>query len=297
MKVTIITATYNSSSTLARCIASVDEQTYQEIEHLIIDGSSTDNTMEIIQKNPGRITKIVSEPDKGIYDALNKGVKLATGDIIGFLHSDDCFHSHQTLENMAFSSPQTQNNPDGIYQTLENIVMAFSSPQTQNNPDGIYGDLVFVDQKDSHKIVRYWKSQPFEPKLLRQGWMPPHPTLFMRRKVYEKHRLFNINLKCAADYDYILRVFQDQSLYIYYIPEVITVMGMGGVSTTGFKSLINKKKEDYWVLKSNLEFHVYPLLRVRGKPMLLSSGLKLLQYLRLEWAQYLNCFFKYHKQH
>lgn len=230
MKVTIITATYNSSSTLARCIASVDEQTYQEIEHLIIDGSSTDNTMEIIQKNPGRITKIVSEPDKGIYDALNKGVKLATGDIIGFLHSDDCFHSHQTLEN---------------------IVMAFSSPQTQNNPDGIYGDLVFVDQKDSHKIVRYWKSQPFEPKLLRQGWMPPHPTLFMRRKVYEKHRLFNINLKCAADYDYILRVFQDQSLYIYYIPEVITVMGMGGVSTTGFKSLINKKKEDYWVLKSN----------------------------------------------
>lgn len=230
MKITIITATYNSSSTITRCIASVNAQTYQDIEHIIVDGSSTDNTMEIIQKTPNRITQIISEPDRGIYDALNKGIQLATGEIIGFLHSDDGFQSNKTLEN---------------------IVRAFSSLHEQNYPDAIYGDLVFIDQKDNNKIVRYWKSKPFEPNFLRQGWMPPHPTLFMRRKVYEKHGTFNINLKCAADYDYILRVFQDHSLHILYLPEVITKMWMGGISTTGFKSLINKKKEDYWALKNN----------------------------------------------
>jgi glycosyltransferase len=230
MKVSIITATYNSSSTISRCISSVNEQTCLDIEHIIVDGSSADNTLEIIQRTPNRVAQIISEPDKGIYDALNKGIKLATGDIIGFLHSDDCFQSSKTLEN---------------------IVRAFCTPQGEDFPDGIYGDLVFVDKKDSNKVVRYWKSKPFEPKLLRQGWMPPHPTLFMRRKVYAKHGSFNSNLKCAADYDFILRVFQDRSLNICYIPEVITKMGMGGVSTSGFKGLINKKREDYWVLKSN----------------------------------------------
>ena len=230
MKISIITATYNSSSTVARCIASVNEQTHPDIEHIIIDGFSTDNTLDIVKITPSRITQMITEHDVGIYDALNKGIRLATGEIIGFLHSDDCFQSTKTIEN---------------------IVQAFSTPQEQNYPDAVYGDLVFVDKKDSNKIVRYWKSNPFESKLLRQGWMPPHPTLFMRREVYGKHGSFDIHLKCAADYDYILRVFQDQSLNIYYIPEVITMMGMGGVSTTGFKSLINKKREDYWVLKSN----------------------------------------------
>lgn len=230
MKISIITATYNSSSTIARCIASVNEQTHQDIEHIIVDGSSTDNTLEIIQRNPGRITKIISEPDKGIYDALNKGIQLSTGEIVGFLHSDDCFHSSKTLEN---------------------IVQAFSTPHKHDIPYAVYGDLVFVDKEDNSKIVRFWKSKTFEPKLLRQGWMPPHPTLFMRREVYEKHGSFNINLKCAADYDYILRVFQDQSINIIYMSEVITKMQIGGVSTSGFMSLINKKREDYWVLKSN----------------------------------------------
>jgi glycosyltransferase involved in cell wall biosynthesis len=225
MKISIITATYNSSSVVARCIASVDEQTHPDIEHIIVDGASTDNTLEIIQKTPNLVTQIISEPDKGIYDALNKGIKLATGDIIGFLHSDDCFYSPEIIKY---------------------ITNAF-----KDDVDVLYGDLIFVDKKDSNKIVRYWKSKPFEQKLLRQGWMPPHPTLFMRREVYEKHGSFNTNLKCAADYDFILRVFQDQSLNVIYLPEVITKMQIGGVSTTGFKSLINKKREDYLVLKSN----------------------------------------------
>jgi len=225
MKVSIITATYNSSSTISRCISSIYEQTCQDIEHIIIDGSSTDNTLEIIQKTPNRVTLIISEPDKGIYDALNKGIQQATGEIIGFLHSDDCFYSSETLKH---------------------ITNAFTE-----DVDVIYGDLIFVDKKDSNKIVRYWKSKPFEPKLLKQGWMPPHPTLFMRHEVYEKHGLFDATLQCAADYDYILRVFQDSTLKTEYLPEIITQMQIGGMSTTGFKSLINKKKEDYWVLKSN----------------------------------------------
>ena len=230
MKISIITATYNSSSTIARCIASVNEQTYQELEHLIIDGSSTDNTLEIIQKTPNRVTQILSEPDKGIYDALNKGIQLATGEIIGFLHSDDCFQSSKTIEN---------------------IVREFSSHLQSDCPDAVYGDLVFVDKKATQEVVRYWRSKPFHTKLLWQGWMPPHPTLFMKREVYEKHGKFNINLKCAADFDYILRVFRDPSLHMTYLPEVITRMRVGGLSTRGLRNLINKKKEDYKVLKVN----------------------------------------------
>ena len=225
MKISIITATYNSSSTISRCISSIYEQTCQGIEHIIIDGSSTDNTLEIIQKTPNRVTLIISEPDKGIYDALNKGIQQATGEIIGFLHSDDCFYSSETLKH---------------------ITNAFTE-----DVDVIYGDLIFVDKKDSNKIVRYWKSKPFEPKLLKQGWMPPHPTLFMRHEVYEKHGLFDATLQCAADYDYILRVFQDHSLKFLYLPEIITKMQVGGMSTGNTRSLINKKIEDYLVLKNN----------------------------------------------
>lgn len=232
MKISIITATFNSASSIAECIHSVNTQSFKNIEHIIIDGSSTDHTLEIIKNTPSRITKIVSEPDKGIYDALNKGINIATGELIGFLHSDDWFAS-----------------PD----TIANIARAFATPTAENDklPDIVYGDLVFVDQQDPNKVVRYWKSQPFAPHLLLRGWMPPHPTVFMRREVYEKHGRFNIHLKCAADYDYILRVFRDQTLTKIYLPEVITQMRMGGMSTGGLKNLINKKKEDYWVLKNN----------------------------------------------
>ena len=117
--------------------------------------------------------------------------------------------------------------------------------------DIVYGDLVFVDQNDTNKIVRYWKSQPFKPKILRRGWMPPHPTVFMRREVYEKHGLYNTDLKCAADYDFLLRILRDKKLNISYLPEIITKMRMGGVSTGGIKNMIVKSKEDYWVLKNN----------------------------------------------
>jgi Glycosyltransferases involved in cell wall biogenesis len=229
MKISIITATYNSAKTIKTNIDSINEQSFKNIEHIIIDGASVDDTLEIIRAKSRKNLIIRSEPDKGIYDALNKGISLASGDIIGFLHSDDCFYSPKTLEDIA-------------NKFIDNI----SFPA-----DVVYGDLVFTDKNNPNKLVRYWKSNPFKPGLLEKGWMPPHPTLFMKREVYEKHGLFNIGLKCAADYDYILRVFNDESLHFKYLPETITKMKMGGVSTTGFWRIINKKKEDYLVLKDN----------------------------------------------
>ena len=231
MKISLITATYNSIQHLPDVINSIQQQSFLNIEYIVIDGGSTDGTIEYLREI-NLITQLVSEPDKGIYDALNKGIQLATGDIIGFLHSDDLLASTQTLESIA-------------------NVFATTSPITGRKPDVVYGDLVFVEQHDTNKIVRFWKSQPFKPHLLQRGWMPPHPTVFMRRELYEKHGLFNINLKCSADYDYILRVFQDKTLTISYLPEVITKMRMGGMSTGGMRNLFNKKKEDYWVLKNN----------------------------------------------
>lgn len=241
MKISIITATYNSALTIKDCITSVNKQTNLEIEHIIIDGASADFTIEKYQNTLNRIKKLISEPDKGIYDALNKGIKLATGDIIGLLHSDDIFASPQTIQNIANA-------------------FRSSTSELGNGPDVVYGDLIYVDHNDTNKVVRYWKSQAFNPDLLKRGWMPPHPTVFMRREVYEKHGLFNINLKCAADYDYILRVFRDQTLTFSYLPEVITKMRMGGVSTGGIKNIINKSKEDYWILKNNhMQFPLWVL--------------------------------------
>lgn len=270
MKVSIITATYNSIQHLPDVIESIRQQTYPNIEYIVIDGGSTDGTVEYL-KQSNLVSQIISEPDNGIYDALNKGIQLATGDIIGFLHSDDILASPQTLENIvrAFSTTSQVGKEDDSLTGNDDWT---NLPPTGGIKGGLYGrgqegtsvvfgDLVFVEQQDTNKIVRYWKSQSFKPDLLQRGWMPPHPTIFMRHEVYAKHGLFNINLKCSADYDYILRVFQDQSLTITYLPEVITKMRMGGMSTGGLKQLINKKKEDYWVLKHNkMPFPLWILL-------------------------------------
>lgn len=234
MKITIITVCYNSADFIKECIESVLNQTYTDIEYIIIDGNSTDGTKQIIQHYGDKITRFISEPDRGLYNAINKGIRLVNGDIIGFLHSDDTFASTLTLQHIA------------------NFFLSSAvTPGSQKRVDVAYGDLVFVDNKNANKIVRYWVSRPFKPSLLRKGWMPAHPTVFMRREVYEKHGLFNTNLKCAADYDYILRVFSDDTLGLCYLPEVITRMRMGGISTGGIRQLINKKLEDFWVLKHN----------------------------------------------
>ena len=227
MKISIITATYNSEKTIKSCLQSVKDQDYENIEHIIIDGNSTDNTCEILSKyaenNP--FVTYISEKDKGIYDALNKGLQVATGAIIGFLHSDDEFFSSNTISNIA-------------------------STFQKNNTDGVYGDLNYISATNSNRVIRYWRSQIFEKKLLKKGWMPPHPTLFLKKEVYEKHGDFDLSFKIAADYDFILRVFQDDSIHFQYLSEVITNMRLGGASNA-MSSLTTKMLEDIHALKKN----------------------------------------------
>ena len=240
MKLSIITATYNSEATIASSMLSVLQQSYSAIEYVIVDGNSSDGTLDIVKQNqlnhPEVAFKIVSEPDKGIYEALNKGIGLATGDIIGFVHSDDLLASSTVLAK---------------------IVAAFS----KSNANGVYGDLEYVDKENSNKIIRYWKSNTFHPNLLKQGWMPAHPTLFLKRAVYKKHGLFDLTYKIAADYDFMLRILKDQSLNFSYLPEVFTKMRVGGASNRSLRNILQKTKEDYRAITSNKVGDVFSILR------------------------------------
>ncbi|MBS3992792.1 MAG: glycosyltransferase [Bacteroidetes bacterium] len=225
MRISVITATYNCSKTIALCLQSIQNQKI-DIEHLCIDGNSTDGTLDILVKQKKTNIKIISEPDKGIYDALNKGIKIASGDIIGILHADDEFYNDDTISKISNSFKET-------------------------DADVIYGDLVYTSVHNTSKIIRYWKSRVFNKYLLKKGWMPPHPTVFMKKEVYHRHGLFDLNYKIAADYDYMLRVFSDPDLKITYLPIVITRMRMGGSSNKNLKNILRKSHEDYEVIKKN----------------------------------------------
>lgn len=234
MKISLITATYNSYPSIKDCIDCITNQTIKP-EHLVIDGDSNDLTLGTI-KTSKSVSKYVSEPDNGIYDALNKGIQLASGDIIGLLHSDDLLASNTIMEK--------------IVQTFE-----------KTGADVLYGDLVYVDKENTDKVIRYWKSQPFKPELLKRGWMPAHPTVFVKREVYEKNGQFDLSFKIAADYDMMLRIFQDSSLKFVYLPEVITRMRLGGASNKSISNIIQKSKEDYRAMKkNNLSFPAWTLI-------------------------------------
>lgn len=215
---------------------SVLSQSYGDIEYIIIDGNSQDKTLEIIKLKAQTHQNIfwISEKDNGIYDALNKGLKMASGDIIGFVHSDDFLANDKVIENIAQAFK------------LWNI-------------DGLYGNLHYIT--DDNRVVRNWISRPFLPKLLEQGWMPAHPTVFLKKKIYKKHGFFNTKYKISADYDFILRIFKDESYFWYYLSETIMKMRMGGVSNNGFRNLIKKTKEDYSAaIENNLRFPKYAIL-------------------------------------
>ncbi|TQI71933.1 glycosyltransferase [Gramella sp. Hel_I_59] len=235
MKVTIITATYNSADNIFTAMKSIATQSYLNIEWVVIDGGSSDKTLDIIKGNYSRELKIISEKDQGIYDALNKGIKLASGDIIGFVHSDDFLASPEIISEM---------------------VQTFRDRKV----DGVYGDLEYVSKSDTSKRIRFWKSEQFFSKLLRKGWMPAHPTLFLRSEVYQKHGHFNLKYRIAADYDFILRVFSDSSLSFKYIPEVLTKMRVGGASNRSLKNIKLKSMEDLRALKTNKITNPYSVL-------------------------------------
>lgn len=228
MRVTLITATYNSGASIKTCLDSVVSQDYDVFEYLIIDGKSSDETLSIVEDYQKKYfyIKLISEKDEGIYDALNKGVLLATGDVIGFVHSDDLLASKTVISE--------------IVATLKNEKL-----------DGVYGDLEYVRKEDTSKVVRFWKSRSFNSKLLSKGWMPAHPTLFLKKEVYEKHGFFNLGYKISADYDFMLRILKDDSLKFGYLPKVITKMRVGGASNGSINNIINKTKEDYRAIRSN----------------------------------------------
>ncbi|MFT5705904.1 MAG: glycosyltransferase [Oceanospirillaceae bacterium] len=226
MKVSIITATYNSALTIADTLASLEQQTYDNIEYIIIDGASKDNTLDVVRQQCTRVTTIISEPDKGIYDALNKGIQAATGDIVGFLHSDDLF---------AYSD------------AVNDIVKQFQNTQS----DAVYGDLQYVSKDDTDHVIRLWKSGDYQRSNLKRGWMPPHPTFYMKRELYEKFGLFDLNFKIAADYDSLLRYLWTNEAQLAYVPKVIMKMRVGGASNRSLKNIIQKTKEDITALKKN----------------------------------------------
>lgn len=229
MKVSVITATYNSSKTVLDTLQSLNEQTYPDIEYIIIDGGSSDNTVSVIEEHCPQVASIVSEPDKGIYDALNKGISAATGDVVGFLHSDDL---------LAY--------PDAIKELVETL--------QREKTQAVYADLEYVSKDNTSKIIRKWTSGAFERQKLRSGWMPPHPTFFMKRGLYIKHGMFDLDLKIAADYDSLLRYLWSNNVTASYLPKVVTKMRVGGASNRSLANIIEKTKEDIQALKNNQLF-------------------------------------------
>ena len=225
MKISIVTATFNSAKTIKDTLESVRAQQYSQVEHIIIDGLSSDDTLPIIHEY-SNIAVVISEKDSGIYDAMNKGIRLASGDVIGILNSDDMYADRDVLDEVA-----------EIFR--------------DDHVDGCYADLQYVDEEDTSKLVRHWKSGNFSKSSFHYGWMPPHPTLFLRRRVYEKVGLFNLALKTAADYELMLRVFVRHDFNIRYLPRVIVKMRSGGASNASLKRRIEANKEDRLAWKIN----------------------------------------------
>lgn len=226
MKLSIITAVYNREATVGQAISSVAAQSYRDVEHLIIDGASTDGTLDAVQSLARPGMRVISEPDRGIYDALNKGIQAATGDVVGLVHSDDFFAHDRVLENVAIAFRRT-------------------------GADAVYGDLDYVAAADTNKIIRHWRSGEFAPHRLARGWMPPHPTLFVRRDAMLRFGLYDTEYRIAADYEAVLRWFGKGGLSLAYVPEVLVKMRVGGESNRSLGRIIHKSREDYRALRSN----------------------------------------------
>jgi len=214
MKVSIITICYNSEATIRETITSVLSQSYSDIEYIIVDGASKDGTCEIVRSFGDKISTFVSERDKGIYDAMNKGVKLATGDVIGILNSDDFYADANVVSD---------------------IVHTFEKTGAQ----GVFADLVYVDRENINKVTRTWKSGQYEEGKFLFGWMPPHPTFFVKREVYEAYGHYTTELRSSSDYEFMLRVIHKEKISVGYLPRVITKMRVGGQSNV---TLANRKK-------------------------------------------------------
>ncbi len=230
MKVTVITATWNSSATLRDTMESVLRQTYQDIEHIIVDGGSTDNTMEMVReyepRYQGRL-RYISEPDRGIYDAMNKGIDMATGDVIGLLNSDD------------------------FYTSADVVGRVVKALEEDNGVDAVYGDVHYVRDGQLDKCVRYYSSQPFHRSWMRFGFMPAHPSFYCRRSVYERYGTFDLSYKVAADFENLLRLIFIHRIHTRYMDKDFVTMRTGGASSSGMRSHKMIMKDHLKALKQN----------------------------------------------
>lgn len=237
MKISIITAVLNNVHTLPDCLESAVRQTYPDIEHIVIDGGSTDGSRDLLEEYQRRLAKIVCEPDRGLYDALNKGISLATGDVIGFLHADDLYLDDQVIEAVA----------DGL---------------KTSGADCCYGDLEYVSRADTGRVVRYWRAQPFAEGMFQRGWMPPHPTFFVKRSVYDRCGVFDTGFRISADYELMLRFLERCRISSVYIPRVLLRMRTGGISNRSIRNILVKTREDYRAWEVNglrRRFYTIPL--------------------------------------
>lgn len=225
MRISIITVSYNSAATIRDTLQCIANQDYPDIEHIIVDGQSRDNTLEIAKEFP-HVAKVICEKDNGLYDAMNKGIKVSTGDIIGILNSDDIYADNSVLSN---------------------VIRLFKMADT----DTIYGDLQYVKADNLNKVVRTWHSGKFKRNNFYYGWMPPHPTFFVRKEVYNKAGLFTSALRSAADYEIMLRILVKHNCSTAYLPEVLVKMRAGGVSNASLRHRLNANKEDRQAWKLN----------------------------------------------
>ena len=248
MRISIITACYNSATTIRETVDSVLAQDYPDIEYIIVDGGSSDGTMEIVRGYGDRIDVVISETDQGIYDAMNKGIQVATGDVVGLLNSDDFYVDESSVRQ--------------LIERMENA-----------GSDTVFADLVIVDARDTERIVRYYDSSSFHPRRLCYGWMPAHPTFLVKRELYEKFGGFSLDYRIAADFEMVVRLLHTAGASYAYLPVVVIKMRVGGISTSGLKSS--------WVL--NME--IVRACRANGLKtslprVLLKTPAKIMEYLR-----------------
>lgn len=219
MKISIITVCYNSEQTIQDTINSVASQTYLNVEYIIVDGASKDSTLDIIKRNESKISKWISEKDKGIYDAMNKGLSIASGDVIGILNADDLF---------------VDNN------VIEKVVEAFRDESIM----GSYADLKYVKRDELSKVIRFWKSGDYREGKFLNGWMPPHPTFYARKSIFEKLGNYRTDMPSAADYELMLRFIHVHKIKIKYIPHVLVMMREGGISNKSLLNRLSANKDD-----------------------------------------------------
>ena len=242
MKISIITVSYNSEATIETTFQSVANQSYQNIEYIVVDGGSTDGTLDLVKKYNKHISKWVSEPDKGLYDAMNKGIAMATGDVIGLINSDDLFCDNNALEKVA------------------NVF------RKQPNLDSVYADLYYVSQQNTDKIVRHWVTG--SQKKFKNGWHPAHPTFYIKKEVYNKYGEFDLTYKLAADFEIMLRFLEKFNISTTYLKEPLVKMRLGGETNKSLNNILKQNAECIRAFKKNdvsVSSFLYPILRILPK--------------------------------